>query len=83
MNNTGLYTKLGERLNSFPESRCTLVSDCIKFVTPGSNNVFLDVTQQIFKARQTFHTIILYSHRSITWMPSDKILQRLENAICK
>ncbi len=42
-NNTGLNLKLQERLNSNPNSRCTLVSDCIHFITPGSRNVFLDV----------------------------------------
>ncbi|EFX82160.1 hypothetical protein DAPPUDRAFT_316758 [Daphnia pulex] len=42
INSTGMYKKLRERLNSNPNSRCTLVSDCIKLITPGSRNVFVD-----------------------------------------
>ncbi|EFX82357.1 hypothetical protein DAPPUDRAFT_316873 [Daphnia pulex] len=43
-NNTGLNLKLHERLNSNPNSRCTLASDCINFITPGSKNVFLEAS---------------------------------------
>ncbi|XP_059352708.1 glutamate receptor ionotropic, kainate 2-like isoform X1 [Daphnia carinata] len=44
MNNnwTGFYEKIRIRVNSFPDSRCVLVSDCIKFISPGSRNVFVD-----------------------------------------
>ncbi len=42
-NNTGLLLKLRERLDSNPNSRCILVSDCIRFIKPGSRNVFMDV----------------------------------------
>ncbi|KAI9563542.1 hypothetical protein GHT06_011005 [Daphnia sinensis] len=44
MNNnwTGIYEKIRNRVNSFPDSRCVLVSDCIKFILPGSRNVFID-----------------------------------------
>ncbi|EFX87008.1 hypothetical protein DAPPUDRAFT_235855 [Daphnia pulex] len=37
-----LYKKLGERLNSFKDSRCYAVTQCISMLTPGSNNVYLD-----------------------------------------
>ncbi|KAK4030531.1 hypothetical protein OUZ56_023775 [Daphnia magna] len=41
-NATGLYSKLRDRVNSFPHSRCTLVADCIRLVNPGSRKVFID-----------------------------------------
>ncbi|XP_046642705.1 ionotropic receptor 21a-like [Daphnia pulicaria] len=47
---TGMYKKLGERLNSNPNSRCTLVSDCIKLITPGSRNVFVDAKVYLMDA---------------------------------
>ncbi|XP_046449165.1 ionotropic receptor 93a-like [Daphnia pulex] len=42
VNNTGLYKKLGKRLDALPNSRCPLVSECIQLITPGSRNVFID-----------------------------------------
>ncbi|XP_046641006.1 ionotropic receptor 93a-like [Daphnia pulicaria] len=39
---TGFYEKLRDRINNFPQSRCTLVSECIDLVKPGSKNVFAD-----------------------------------------
>ena len=42
-NATGLFLKLGNKLNAFPNSRCNLISECVKAVTPGTKNVFVDV----------------------------------------
>ncbi|EFX82216.1 hypothetical protein DAPPUDRAFT_316861 [Daphnia pulex] len=41
-NETGLYMKLRDRLNSFDKSVCPVVSECIRLVTPGSRNVYVD-----------------------------------------
>lgn len=43
-NKTSLYKKLKNNLDSFPHSRCLFFPDCIKFITPGSKNVYIDVT---------------------------------------
>ncbi|XP_057365455.2 glutamate receptor ionotropic, delta-1-like [Daphnia carinata] len=40
--NTSIFSKLRARVNSFPDSRCTLVADCIRLVNPGSRKVFID-----------------------------------------
>jgi hypothetical protein len=42
-NATGIFLKLNKKLNSFPNSRCNLISECISMVTPGSRNTFADV----------------------------------------
>lgn len=39
---TGFYEKIRDRINSLEDSRCVLISDCIKLVTQGSRNVFID-----------------------------------------
>nr|CAH0101816.1 unnamed protein product [Daphnia galeata] len=39
---TGFYEKIRERIKSYPQSRCTLVSECIDLVKPGLRNVFID-----------------------------------------
>ncbi|EFX82161.1 hypothetical protein DAPPUDRAFT_316759 [Daphnia pulex] len=41
-NETGLYRALRARLDSFPKSRCKVVSDCISLITPESTNVYVD-----------------------------------------
>ncbi|XP_057376733.2 glutamate receptor ionotropic, delta-1-like isoform X2 [Daphnia carinata] len=41
-NRTGFYEKIRNRINSVEYSRCVLISDCIKLITPGSRNVFVD-----------------------------------------
>jgi hypothetical protein len=65
-----VFRKLGERLNSFPLSRCNL-SECISLLTPGSKYVYLDVWQDIrncVKARKIYlHTEnLLHSLLGIT-----------------
>lgn len=47
-NATGFFLKLRKKLNSFPNSECNLVSECIKMIQPGSRNTFADV---IMKSR--------------------------------
>ncbi|XP_032789947.2 LOW QUALITY PROTEIN: glutamate receptor ionotropic, kainate 2 [Daphnia magna] len=57
MNNnwTGVYEKIRNRVNSFPHSRCVLVSDCIKFISPGLRNVFIDgLPYQLDAIKQDF-----------------------------
>nr|CAH0101813.1 unnamed protein product [Daphnia galeata] len=39
---TGFYEKIRDRIKSYPQSRCTLVSECIDLVKPGLRNVFID-----------------------------------------
>jgi hypothetical protein len=38
-----MYTKLRKRLDSSPNARCNLTSECIRLITPGSKNVYIDV----------------------------------------
>ena len=35
--------KLANKLNSFPDSRCKFISDCLSVITPGSRNVYVHV----------------------------------------
>ena len=39
----GVYTKLRDRLNSVPDSRCIYQSECINHVKPGLKNIYLEV----------------------------------------
>ncbi|XP_046449208.1 ionotropic receptor 93a-like [Daphnia pulex] len=41
-NATPIYIKLKKKLDTFPNSRCNLVSECINLITPGSRNTFVD-----------------------------------------
>ncbi|EFX82122.1 hypothetical protein DAPPUDRAFT_241220 [Daphnia pulex] len=45
-NATGVFLKIKKNLNSTPNSRCNLVSECISWVTPGSRKVFADARSQ-------------------------------------
>ncbi|XP_046449177.1 glutamate receptor ionotropic, kainate 2-like [Daphnia pulex] len=46
-NETGLYKTLRKRLDSLPNSRCTLPSECIQSVRPGLRNVFAESTNYL------------------------------------
>ncbi|XP_046642725.1 ionotropic receptor 93a-like [Daphnia pulicaria] len=46
-NETGLYKTLQKRLDSIPNSRCTLPSECIQSVKPGLRNVFSESTNYL------------------------------------
>nr|CAH0102975.1 unnamed protein product [Daphnia galeata] len=39
-----LFGEIRKNLDSYPYSRCPLISDCIKLMTPESRNVFADAT---------------------------------------
>ena len=61
--NTSLLLKLRERLYSNPNSRCILTADCIRFITPGSRNVFMDV-KEIQKSNKIYQNLILNNNNS-------------------
>jgi ionotropic glutamate receptor len=42
-NATGVFTKLRKNVDSFPNSRCYLISQCLSLITPGSRNTFAEV----------------------------------------
>ncbi|EFX82430.1 hypothetical protein DAPPUDRAFT_241238 [Daphnia pulex] len=42
LNDSGMYAKLRRRLDSSPNARCNLTSECIRLITPGSKNVYID-----------------------------------------
>nr|CAH0100778.1 unnamed protein product [Daphnia galeata] len=46
-NATGIYLKLGNKLNSFTNSRCSSISECVKAITPGSKKVFVEAANYI------------------------------------
>ncbi|XP_046449207.1 ionotropic receptor 93a-like [Daphnia pulex] len=41
-NATGVFLKLRNNIDSFPNSRCNLISQCLSLITPGSRNTFAD-----------------------------------------
>jgi hypothetical protein len=57
-NDTGLYKTLQKRLDSIPNSRCTLPSECIQSVKPGLRNVFSEVKFLICK-KQCSHFLLI------------------------
>lgn len=44
-----LLMEIKSKVNSSPKSRCSLVSDCVNQVKPGTKNVFGDVTFNLFQ----------------------------------
>jgi translation initiation factor 6 (eIF-6) len=42
-NATGILQKLRKKLDSFPNSECHMISECINMIKPGSRKTFADV----------------------------------------
>jgi ATP-dependent DNA ligase len=51
-NFTGLFATLRKKIDAVPNSRCVIPSECIRLMTPGSRNVFFDVSYA-FKSNYT------------------------------
>ena len=45
-NATGILVKLRKKRDSFPDSECILISDCINKIKPGSRYTFADVNYE-------------------------------------